>query len=221
VGKFNSVSGIQVINLFSASLILLLFVSIVSCDDHHANISESAYIDSLLKERKQKDYDLIDTTTSRFNEDERTHFAEKGLQYFYPDLQYLINARIKVDTTYPPFKMPTTTDRQPNYRIYGFLEFALKDTLCELIAYQNMDYKDHTEYGGMLFIPFYDNTNEFTTYGGGRYIDIKIPETDEFKLDFNNAYNPYCAYSERWSCPLVPFNNTLELSVFAGEMAYK
>ena len=221
MGKFNSSPVSQLTNLFSAFLLLFTFLFIVSCDDHQTTSSETDYIANLLDERKQNNHDLTDTATSRFNEDERAHFAEKGLQYFYPDMNYLVDAIIKVDTGYPVFKMPTTTERQPNYRIYGFLEFSLKDTLCELVAYQNMDYKDHPEYGGSLFIPFKDNTNEYTTYGGGRYIDIKIPESVHFKLDFNTAYNPYCAYSDRWSCPIVPSNNTLELSVFAGEKAYK
>lgn len=207
--------------LLNYSLAVALVFSFFSCSSDRSKEEEKAYVSRLISERNQKDIDLVDTTTSRFNEEERARFAEKGLQYFDPDFQYVVDAGIRVDTSHPPFKMPTTTDRRPNYRIYGFLEFMLKDTLCELVAYQNMDYRDHSEYGGMLFIPFYDNTNEFTTYGGGRYIDIKIPVEKEFKLDFNSAYNPYCAYSDRWSCPLVPFNNTLELSVFAGEKAYK
>lgn len=221
MSKFNSQAMIAIYRTFSFLFGLFILISFVCCESNVSGIWESAYIDSLLLERNQKDIDLIDTTKSRFNAEERAHFAVKGLQYFKPDIQYFVDATITVDTSHPPFKMPTTTDRQPNYRIYGFLDFTLKDTLCELVAYQNMDYKDHPEYGGMLFIPFKDNTNEFTTYGGGRYIDVKIPESEVFQLDFNVAYNPYCAYSDRWSCPLVPLNNTLELSVFAGEKAYK
>lgn len=211
----------KIINsLFSLAIIFSFFL-IFSCSNNNTNNTENEYVENLLSERKQKDIDLIDTTKSRFNEEERAHFAEKGLQYFNPDIAYNVDAIITVDTSYPPFKMPTTTDRQPNYRIYGFLDFTLKDTICRLVAYQNIDYKDHPEHGGSLFIPFKDNTNEFTTYGGGRYIDVKIPGAPDFKLDFNSAYNPYCAYADRWSCPLVPLNNTLELSVFAGEKAYK
>lgn len=179
------------------------------------------YIEQMNDERNQKDLDLLDTTVSRFNETERAHFAEKGLQYFPPDPTYYVDAEITVDTSYPVFQMPTTTERKPNYRVYGFLDFTMKDTLCHLVAYQNMDYRDDPEYGGYLFVPFKDNTNGYSTYGGGRYLDIKIPQTKNFMLDFNTAYNPYCAYSERWSCPLVPLNNTLELSVLAGEKAYK
>jgi uncharacterized protein (DUF1684 family) len=203
-------------------LILLEFAfALSSCNSNNTRINEEQYITGLLKERKIKDKELVDTTISRFNPEERARFTEKGLAYFPPDISYRAVTKIKVDTSYPVFQMPTTTDRKPNYRIYGFLEFTIKDTLCKLIAYQNMDYKDHPEYGGTLFIPFKDNTNEFTTYGGGRYIDIKIPDNEKFILDFNTAYNPYCAYSDRWSCPLVPSNNTLDLSVFAGEKAYK
>lgn len=208
----------------SAFLYLFFFVFVIvfdSCNTFPNRVDEEQYIAELLAERKIKDYELLDTTISRFNPDERAHFAQKGLQYFLPNILFRVETKIKIDTSYPVFQMPTTTDRKPNYRIYGFLEFTLKDTVCKLIAYQNMDYKDHPEYGGVLFIPFKDNTNEYSTYGGGRYIDIKIPEGEKFLLDFNTAYNPYCAYSDRWSCPLVPSNNTLDLSVFAGEKAYK
>jgi uncharacterized protein len=201
--------------------LVLIPVFILSCQTEQVKTTDPDYVDKMIELRKQKDVDLLDTSISRFNEEERKHFAEKGLQYFKPDAKYIVEATITVDTNYPVFQMPTTTERKPNYRIYGILEFILKDTACRLIAYQNMDFVDDPEYGGSLFIPFKDNTNEFTTYGGGRYIDIKIPGKKQFSLDFNLAYNPYCAYSERWSCPLVPLNNTLELSVMAGEKAYK
>jgi len=206
-------------------LVLILLISFLfilnACNSNLSEKVPADYIEKMNADRQQKDLELLDTTVSRFNKEERTHFAEKGLQYFKPDPDYVVDAKMTVDTSYPVFQMPTTTDRKPNYRIYGFIDFKLKDTLCRLVAYQNMDYKDDPEYGGSLFIPFKDNTNEYTTYGGGRYIDVKIPESDHFLLDFNTAYNPYCAYSHRWSCPLVPGNNTLELSVFAGEKAYK
>jgi len=213
---------IRNLEMISIAFVLVLFsIVIFSCQTERAKKADHGYFENMIEFRKQKDTDLLDTTISRFNEEERKHFADKGLQYFKPDSKYVVEATITVDTNYPVFQMPTTTERKPNYRIYGFIDFVLKDTTCRLIAYQNMDFINDPEYGGSLFIPFKDNTNEFTTYGGGRYIDIEIPDKKLFTLDFNMAYNPYCAYSERWSCPLVPLNNTLELSVFAGEKSYK
>ncbi len=117
--------------------------------------------------------------------------------------------------------MKTSTTRTPTYRIYGYLNFTLNDTNCKLIAYQNISYKNSIDYGNELFVPFKDLTNTITTYGAGRYLDIKIPTSNKLVLDFNEAYNPYCAYSHRWSCPLVPIDNHLNLHVLAGEKKYK
>ena len=136
-----------------AFFILLFIIStflLMSCSSHSDRTNAAEYVDSLLTERNKKNIELSDTTISRFNEEEIAHFTEKSLQYFAPDINYFVDAKIIVDTSHPTFQMPTTTDRKPNYRIYGFLDFTLKDTVCKLIAYQNMDYKDHPEYGGTV-----------------------------------------------------------------------
>jgi len=182
---------------------------------------KEVYIHRLLEERKKTNAELLDTTVSRFSEEERAHFAEKGLQYFDPDPAYRVKARFSVDTTTPVFPFPTNTERTPNYRIYGYFDFTIHDTLCKLTAYQNMDFKNSPDYDNTLFVPFMDNTNGVYTYGGGRYMDIPIPESDTVILDFNEAYNPYCAYSSQWSCPLVPFENDLNVIIPAGEKRYK
>ena len=139
------------------------------------------------------------------------------MQYFDPDKQYRVLAEFVTDTITPFFKCLL----QPNVRqitgYMGYLHFILRDTLCKLTAYQNMDFKNSPEYDNTLFVPFMDNTNGLYTYGGGRYMDIRIPEWDRTLVDFNLAYNPYCAYASRWSCPLVPFENDLNVSIIARE----
>ena len=75
-------------------------------------------------------------------------------------------------------------------------------------------YKDY------LFLPFTDPTNGVTTYGGGRYLDLMIPATKVVQLDFNKAYNPYCAYSGNYSCPIPPEENHLEIEIKAGVKKY-
>jgi uncharacterized protein (DUF1684 family) len=191
------------------------------CNQHITDRDESEYISMILEERSKHVENILDSATSRFNEEEREMFAKKAPAYFDPDISYKVTAHFTVDTSFPVFQMPTTTDRKPNYRIYGYLDFKVKDTSCRLTVYQNYDYKDHPEHGNYLFIPFKDNTSEFSTYGGGRYMDIPIPETETVTVDFNTCYNPLCAYATRWSCPLVPMNNALEIALFAGEMKYK
>ena len=205
--------------------IFVLFCSICSifigCENNANKTDDEEYIKKITSDRLIKDAELTDTAVSRFNEDERKAFSKKGLQYYPPNIDYYLTADFILDTSYPVFKMPTTTDRKPNYRIYGFLHFSVNDTACKLAVFQNYDIKDDPEHGKFVFIPFKDNTNEYTTYGGGRYIDIEIPKTSQIEFDFNLAYNPYCAYSPRWSCPLVPGVNTLDVAVLAGEKSYK
>ena len=82
-------------------------------------------------------------------------------------------------------------------------------------------------YGGGLFLPFKDKTNGTETYGGGRYLYDTIKGADlgasthAILLDFNFAYNPSCAYSPQWMCPLAPAENTLPLRIEAGELAFE
>jgi len=222
--KKKSPSYLYVVYLAIILIVVILFMLfLVNIDEPDATneIVGDTYTIEILQQRIQKDTELLDTTISRFNAEERAQFAEKGLQYFDPDKRFRVLAEFVADTSTPVFQMPTTTERAPNYRIYGHLHFMLKDTLCKLTAYQNMDFKNSPDYDNTLFVPFMDNTNGLYTYGGGRYMDIPIPESDTTWLDFNLAYNPYCAYASRWSCPLVPFENDLNVSIIAGEKSYK
>jgi uncharacterized protein (DUF1684 family) len=202
-------------------LFMLFLVNVEAPETSNISGGTDTYTQKLLQDRFEKDAKLVDSATSRFNVEERAMFTVKGLQYFDPDKDYRVVAEFVADTSTPVFQMPTTTERKPNYRIYGYLHFIVKDTLCKLTAYQNMDFKNSPAYDNTLFLPFMDNTNGLYTYGGGRYLDINIPESDTCILDFNRAYNPYCAYSARWSCPLVPFENDLSISILAGEKSYK
>ncbi|MBZ0243452.1 MAG: DUF1684 domain-containing protein, partial [Bacteroidales bacterium] len=86
--------------------------------------------------------------------------------------------------------------------------------------FQNLDILEkNPDYKG-LFVPFKDKTNGKISYGGGRYLDIEIPESAQLILDFNNAYNPYCAYNSKWSCPIPPYENHLKISICAGVKKY-
>ncbi len=208
--------------LFAVIIAISYFLFFMQKDDNKAtkaSLEENSYVEEMIESRKQKDIEFADSTQSRFNAEERATFH--GLNYFDPDPYYRLEVTFTVDTSSPTFKMPTNTDRTPNYRVYGFLDFEIDDTAYRLTAFQNMDFKDDEEYGGYLFIPFSDKTNGERSYGAGRYIDILIPSEKTFVLDFNESYNPYCAYSDRWSCPLVPFENYLEASIPAGEKKYK
>ena len=86
---------------------------------------------------------------------------------------------------------------------------------------QSMELLEEEGYESYLCLPFLDETNGSETYGGGRYIDLNIPEGDSLELDFNRAYNPYCVYNKKYSCPLVPRQNYLKTKVRAGVKDFK
>ena len=119
----------------------------------------------------------------------------------------------------PIFEMATTTDRKPLYKEYGLLEFKLKGVETLLTIYQSQDDLRDEKYKNYLFLPFTDDTSSNESYGGGRYMDVMT--TDEkadgtISLNFNNTYNPYCAYNDKYSCPLTPRKNHLNIEIKAG-----
>ena len=142
----------------------------------------------------------------------------RSLKFFPYDESFRIKASFTLTPDAKPFEMKTSTDRLPIYRKYAELEFLIDGRLESLEAYRNQKYLDHPIYGNELFIPYLDETNGVETYGGGRYLDITIPElgADSVWIDFNNSYNPYCAYNYKYSCPKPPEANDLNVRIEAG-----
>lgn len=208
----------NVSNEFVATVFVSLFFQ-PNKEESVDRIRLGRYYDSIYYLREDKYIEFTDSTTTRLNKEELKNFTR--FKYYEPDISYKVKCDFEVDTSGNVFKMKTSTDRLPPYRVYGYLSFEINDTTHKLAAYQNIKYKDHPEYGNYLFVPFKDLTNGITTYEAGRYIDIEIPKSNQVILDFNTAYNPYCAYYSRWSCPLVPFENHLHTSIPVGEKKYK
>ena len=117
--------------------------------------------------------------------------------------------------------MPTTRERVDKYRVYGILDFEISGEAFSLEVYQSEKLMSTEEYANHLFLPFLDNTNGEESYGGGRYMDLEIPLSQVVVLYFNKAYHPYCAYNSEYSCPLVPIQNTLDISINAGVKSFK
>jgi len=144
----------------------------------------------------------------------------KQLDFFKYDESYKVEAKMELTPNSEYFEMPTSTDRKPLYRVYAVLTFELKGKTHQLNIYENIDLLTTKGYEDYLFLPFIDETNGETTYGGGRYIESRIPKGNTLMVDFNEAFNPYCAYNYKYSCPVVPIENTLNLKVEAGVKAY-
>ena len=150
-----------------------------------------------------------------------------GIAYFPPDPAFRVPAQLLPSTGDEELVIGTGgEDGAIRYRRAGRLRFELAGTPCSLTVLALI------AYGGGLFLPFKDATSRADTYGGGRYLFDTVKNTDGLALevgggsdrvilDFNYAYNPSCAYSPRWACPLAPPENTLPIPVRAGEKSYQ
>ena len=140
----------------------------------------------------------------------------KGLDFFSINEKYIVEATFIRTKKEKPFGMKTTTSRTPLYKKYGELHFNIDDKAFKLNVYQNVDLNKKTGYEDYLFLPFSDLTCGKESYIGGRYVDMKIQKGKTWTIDFNKAYNPYCAYNYEYSCPIVPLENDLNIEILAG-----
>ncbi len=141
----------------------------------------------------------------------------RGLDFFTYDSTYLVTAKLTKTPKEKPFMMLTTTDMVVEYIKYGTVSFELLDNQYSLDIYKNLEDPNERD---NLFLPFLDDTNGNESYGGGRYINLDIPQVDNLIIDFNSAFNPYCVYDEKYSCPIVPAENYLPLEIKAGVMNF-
>ena len=165
--------------------------------------------------RAEKDSFFRTDHNSPIPHEERSKF--KGLKYFPPSIQYRVNARLARFDKPDVVMMTTSNGTTRRYLRYGKLEFQLEGGKLKLHCYKAAD----DAHDKSLFVPFTDETSGKETYGAGRYLDIEETGRDDYVLDFNLAYNPYCAYSENYLCPFPPRENRLPVRIQAGEKNYK
>lgn len=169
---------------------------------------------SIMQFQKELNAEFKDPEVSPLPDRYRKNF--EGLDFFKPDTNYVIKAKFTRTPDAIPFLMPTTTDRESEEVVYGIAQFKMNGKEFSLEIYQNPELTLKEGYEDYLFLPFTDNTNGTETYGGGRYLDLRIPDGNVIVLDFNKAYNPYCVYNKKYSCPLVPSVNNLDTKVMVG-----
>lgn len=179
---------------------------------------QSKQIKDAQKFQNNLNKDFSNKEESPLTEDDLKTF--KSLDFFPVDTNYIVTAKLQFLENSKPFKMQTTTDRLPVYKVYAIATFKIKGTEYVLHIYQNQKLLLTQDFEDYLFLPFTDKTNAESTYGGGRYIDLKIPDGDTVVIDFNRAYNPYCAYNSKYSCPIPPKENNLDIEINAGVKAY-
>lgn len=157
-----------------------------------------------------------------------THEVVKGedrkqMHFFDVNEKYRVIAKFEKSQTGQWFEMPTSGKIKKVFRVYGTLSFTINDTLVKMSLYQSQGLMGNDQYKNYLFLPFTDATTGIETYESGRYIDLQTSDikNNEVVIDFNKAYNPYCAYvSGLYNCPIPPASNHLPVAVFAGEKIY-
>jgi len=149
--------------------------------------------------------------------------VRKKLSFFPVNEKYRVRAKFEKTTSNSWFLMPTSGTLKKTYRLYGVLHFKIDGAPLQLNVYQSQDLLQSEKYKDYLFLPFTDSTSGYESYHGGRYLDLTFDDIqgNEVVLDFNKAYNPYCAYvTGRYNCPIPPPENHLHIAVKAGEKSY-
>lgn len=134
-----------------------------------------------------------------------------GLRYYDPAPDLNLELEVERIENAEPIQMQTSTGDVAQYIRYGRVTFAVDGQEATLTIYASPGGQ------GGFFLPFTDATSGDETYGAGRYLDLEPPQDGHFHVDFNLAYNPYCAYSANWSCPIPPAENRLNVPIRAGE----
>ena len=173
-----------------------------------------AKLQAILDYQKERNEEFRNPKTSPLPDRYRKDF--EGLDFFAADTTYMVHARFERTPNAEPFQMPSNTDETTWEIVYGIVHFRLHGKEHQLEVYQGLELRNREGFKDYLFLPFLDLTNGEETYGGGRYLDLRIPESDTLIIDFNKAYNPYCVYNKKYSCPLVPRQNFMNTKVLAG-----
>ncbi len=220
-------------NLLSTSFLLLLLLPACNKveqrkDQSEPTTTESAglfrtpeekqsYVAELQSYRAEKNSFLKTSSASPIRRAERSSF--NGLKYYDFDVKFVVRATLDRNENPTPMTIPTTTGTNRSAIKYGYLKFSLNGKTHRLGVYKFTDRTDKSAKPS-LFVPFTDSTSGHDTYGAGRYLDLEENESGEYIVDFNYAYNPYCAYNEDYSCPIPPRENRLAASIIAGEKLY-
>ena len=198
--------------LISAYLVVCFFI-FIACQ------TDKSYINSNSEYQKNQNDFFKDASKSPLKSKDLKNF--KGLDFFSIDSSYVVKAKLFRTPNTPFFGMKTTTERITKERVFGILSFIIDNQPFELNVYQGESAGEEDVDTNYLFLPFLDESNGLTTYAGGRYIDLYAPVGDTLIIDFNQAYNPFCAYNDKYSCPIVPRENYIPLNVTAGVKSFK
>lgn len=163
----------------------------------------------LQKFRADKDRFFATDAHSPLTHEQKHHFD--GLHYFPENRSLRLQVAIEAYPKQETVKMQTTTGDTQSYTRFGRIKFTAEGQEVALTVFASED---------GFFLPFADSLAGVETYGAGRYLELEQTGKGQFLVDFNYAYNPYCAYNEAWSCPVTPAENRLKAPIRAGEKVF-
>jgi len=195
-------------------IVFILFLAGCSGPPHRSRTASGA-ADPILRERISKDEAFKSGSGSPIPPQDRASF--RGLEYFPIDPGLRFTVRLQRYSSPKQVRLGTNTGEIRSGLRYGYFDFRIGDRDCRLRVYRLDDTPGPAPY---LFIPFRDATSGRESYGAGRYMDLNENTAGIYELDFNRAYNPFCAYNNEFSCPLPLEENTLKVAIRAGEKDY-
>ncbi len=199
-------------------LAVLVFIATFACDATSESSQTEEPLDyklEIAQHRSEKDAMFKEDEESPLSKLDKAYFD--GLKYFPIDENYKVEATLTRFAVQETLTTLTSTGEDRTYNQYGWVKFELNGKTHKMLVLQP------TEEGleDYFFLPFADETSAEETYGGGRYLDIEvINKQNTVIVDFNLAYSPYCAYSDKFSCPIPPEENFLMTKIKAGEKVF-
>jgi uncharacterized protein len=192
--------------------LLLVICCFLAQTGQNLQAQPMGYLDSLKKFRQ----DYVETHALVAKQD------KKRFRFFPIQQKLAIHCRFERLADSVGFTMKTSGNQGSKYFRYGKLFFLINNQAQQLTLFQSADLMNQPQYADYLFVPFTDATTGKQTYGGGRYIDLRLGDiqNNTLVLDFNKAYNPYCAYASGFACPIPPRENHLPVAITAGEKTW-
>ena len=189
------------------------FLILTALSGFYFSFSQSSYKDSLQAylDDYVKNHEVV------------TGDNKKYLQFYPIDEHYRVTAKFEKSATPKWFKIATSGKEEKLYRVYGTVSFNLDNVNLKLNLYQSQDLLKDPKYKDYIVLLFTDATTGKETYESGRYIDFTVADIKNnlLVIDFNKAYNPYCAYeSGKYNCPIPPIENKLSVPIKAGEKIF-
>ena len=192
-------------------LVVAAVVAVAACNSGPPPPDDSSYLTTIVERRATKDREFSET-------DDPVPAKRRDellpLRYYPPDPSYAVPAQLRLSDERPIVEVPTSTGQMRRLQVVGALEFTLNGQQLSLGALSPAGEPIRN-----LFVPFADLTTGKDTYSAGRYLDIEPTSTGIYTIDFNYAYNPYCAYNASYECPFPPPSNRLKVPILAGEKA--